>query len=133
MRRGAALALSIALPLAAQQTNALQSRLQQAIADLGAPDRAAAAALALHNLGPATVPALRKLLAPSQRGSELELRLVNALFVLGDLGKPAAAAMPELADVLEVENGALLQQGLWAAQRLLSWMNEDQRARLSTS
>lgn len=112
--------------------NALQQHIDRAIVDLGDAQQASAAAEQLQRLGRQALPSLRQLLAVAPYGAEPTLRLRNALFVLGRLGRTASDATGAVSAVLQAASHAedpdgLQRQALWALSQIGPFAEERQR------
>ncbi|HEX5054527.1 MAG TPA: hypothetical protein VFZ65_22295 [Planctomycetota bacterium] len=124
---GAALlgvALLLVVPARAQHDR-LQQVVQRAIADLAEPAKVADAVRVLENLGPAVVPALRERLHWSRRPDTPVPVQLQALYVLGRLGRDAVQALPEVRDVIGADDSEVANQALWTLSRLLPFLRDD--------
>jgi hypothetical protein len=110
------------------QTN--ETRLQQvlasALADLENRERADDAAVRLENLGAAAVPSLSALLRWDNRDRASEAARLQAIYVLGRLGRHAVPAVPELRELVRSDGQMLGRQSMWTLSMLAPHMTPEQ-------
>lgn len=88
----------------------LQSLITRSIDQLEQPDKRLDALRRLENLGAATVPELKRLAHWQQRTKLSRQAQADVLYLLGQAGKPAAVAMPELREWLRVNDREIIGQ-----------------------
>ncbi len=123
-----ALAFAFAPVTVLAQTNdtRLQQVLTAALADLEHRDRADDAAVRLENLGAAAVPSLCAMLRWDHRDRASEAARLQAILVLGRLGRCAVPALPELRELVRTDGQSLGRQSMWTLSMLAPHLNPDQ-------
>lgn len=108
------------------QSDRVAQLVERTIADLEQPERAADAAMRLENLGALAVPALRSMLQYEHRERWHESTRLQAIAILGNMGKFALPALPELREYLRTDSRALGQDATAALAQLAPHFDDGQ-------